>query len=107
MAVRLTWLCVFLTGCATSEIYPPLDSVYWDQPTTERYWVPEGVQVASILEGARQCGAKVDGGIANHGIVPPGFSVNVFYFVGENSVDSRECTVKKLRAIPKLTAYVR
>lgn len=105
--MRATLLAVLLTGCVTPEIYQSRDAAYWDQPTTGWYWVAEGVEPAAIIKAAADCGAKVDGSTANHGLVPPGFSTGVFYFVGENGASVRECTIERLRAVPQLTTYLR
>jgi hypothetical protein len=107
VTMRAILLGVLLTGCATRDIYPSRDAAYWDQPATGWYWVAEGIEPAVIIKAAADCGAKVDGSIANHGLVPPGFSTGVFHFVGENSVSARECTVDRLRAVPQLTPYLR
>lgn len=105
--MRMILLGALLAGCATPEAYPAREAVYWDQPTTGWFWVADGIEPAAITKSARDCGAKVDGSVANHGVVPPGFSVHVFHFVGENSETVRECTVERLRAVPQLTTYLR
>lgn len=105
--MRAIVLAALLTGCATPDIYPSRDAAYWDQPATGWYWVAEGVEPAAIIKAAAECGAKVDGSTANHGLVPPGFSTGVFHFVGENTTSARECTVKRVRAVPQLTTYLR
>lgn len=66
--MRAVLLCVLLTGCATPDIYPSRESAYWGQPTTGWYWVAEGIEPAAIIKAAGDCGAKVDGSTANHGL---------------------------------------
>ncbi|WP_288806609.1 hypothetical protein [uncultured Novosphingobium sp.] len=105
--MRVLLLSIVLTGCSTPDIYPSRDHAYWDQPTTGWYWVAEGVEAAAVIKAAASCGAKVDGSTANHGLVPPGFSMGVFRFVGENSASARECTISRLAAVPALTTYLR
>lgn len=90
--MRLLILCMLLSGCASVSAYPALNSIYWDHPPTGWYWVAKGVEPAAIPLAARDCGAIVDGSVANHGMVPPGFSVQVFHFVKENTSAARECT---------------
>jgi hypothetical protein len=106
-SVRIVLLGALLAGCAMPESYPSREAAYWDQPTTGWYWVADGIEPAAIIESAGDCGAKLDGSVANHGLVPPGFSVHVFTFVGQNSETVRECTVKRLGAVPQLTIYLR
>lgn len=105
--VRPALLAMLLAGCVSPDVYPSRNATYWDQPTTGRYWVADGVQPAAIVQAARDCGAHVDGSVANHGLVPAGFSVHVFHFVGENTSLVRECTVHRLRAVPQLTTYLK
>lgn len=96
-----------LGGCVSSDAYPPRNTVYWVQPETGSYWIPEGVEPATILQAASDCGARVSGSIANHGIVPPGISTHVFHFAGENNSQVKRCTIEKLNAIPQLSARLR
>lgn len=105
--MRAVLLSVLLTGCATRDIYPSREAAYWDQPTTGWYWVADGTESADIIKAARDCGARVDGSTANHGLVPPGYSTGVFHFIGENTASVRDCTVERLRAVPQLTTYMR
>ena len=105
-AIKTGVSCLLLAGCAASEAYPP-PGAYWDQPVTGWYWVADGVEPAGIVEAARTCGAHVDGSVADHQIVPPGFAVHVFRFVGENTPSVRACTVERLSAVPQLTTYLR
>lgn len=98
---------LLLGGCASADAYPKRSAIYWDQPTTEWYWVPDGVEPAAILRTAGDCGAHVDGSVANHGVVPTGFAVHVFKFVGENTSAARDCTIKRLGATPQLTTYLK
>lgn len=107
MSMRVFLCCALLTGCAASEHSSSRQSVYWDQPITGWYWVADGVEPAAIIKAAGQCGAKVDGSTANHGVVPPGFSTTVFHFVGNNDAAARNCMVKQLNAVPQLTTYLK
>ncbi|GGB58429.1 hypothetical protein GCM10010833_11500 [Blastomonas aquatica] len=105
--MRVIVLSVLLAGCTTPDAYPSREAVYWDNPTTGRYWVASDTEPAAISKVATSCGAKVDGSVANHGVVPPGFSVHTFHFVGENSATARNCMIDRLRAVPQLTTYLR
>ena len=105
--MKVVLLSTLLTGCAAQNSLPSREAAYWDQPVTGWYWVADGVEPAAIIKSANDCGARVDGSVANHGIVPPGFSVYVFRFVGENSKAVRECAVSHLAAVPQLTTYLR
>ena len=105
--LRVVLLSLLLTGCAAPAIYPSRQAAYWDQPPTGWFWVAEGIKPSDIIKAADECGAKVDGSIANHGLVPVGISTDTFRFVGENSAAVRQCTVQRLAAIPQLTTYLR
>jgi hypothetical protein len=105
--MRAVLLSVLLTGCAHAGHLPVASTAYWDQPATGWYWVADGIEPAAIIKAAADCGAKVDGSTANHGVVPPGFSTGVFHFVGENSASVRQCTVERVRGVPQLTTYMR
>ncbi|EIZ77700.1 hypothetical protein WSK_3710 [Novosphingobium sp. Rr 2-17] len=105
--MRAVFASLLLAGCATPDIYPSREFAYWDRPTTGWYWVAEAIEAADIIKAASDCGAKVDGSTANHGLVPPGFSTGVFHFIGENSASVRDCTIERLRAVPQLTTYLR
>jgi len=104
--MRVYILCALLSGCTTPGIYPSREAVYWDKPTTVWNWVADGIEPAAIIKAVGGSGAKVDGSVANHGVVPPGFSVHVFHFTGKNSAGVQECTLERLRAIPQLTTYL-
>jgi hypothetical protein len=106
-ATRSAALFALLTGCAVHEIYPSREAVYWDQPATGWYWIGEGIKPADIITVARDCGAKVDGSVANHGVVPHGYSMTVFRFIEDTSAQARECTIARLSAVPQLTTYLR
>jgi hypothetical protein len=95
-----------LTGCTANSVYPPGDvTYYWAEPKTGWYWVPKGTEASAIIAVANNCGAKVDGAIADHGIVPSGFDYGVFEFIGPVPDAAIQCTVTSLRAEPALTVY--
>lgn len=100
-------MALSLVSCASRHAYPSAEEFFWDEPATGWYWVPEGVEPTAISQAADECGALVDGSVANHGIVPAGTSVHIFHFVGDNTVEVRQCTVARLGAIPQLTTRIK
>lgn len=89
---------VFTAGCAAPEAQAPAP-VYRDLPERDSYWVPEGVEVRTIIAAAGACGARVDGGVYHHIPIPPAFANHGFHFVGENSHDVMTCTVNRIGAV--------
>ena len=104
--MRVLLACLTLAGCSSNDTYPP-DGVeyYWDQPGTGWFWVPKDTVPSTVIRIAEDCGAKTDGAVANHGIVPPGYDYGVFKFLDPSPEPARRCTVERLGAVPALTVY--